>query len=103
MAVTSIAQTDLISALTKSMNQTDTAQENTSAGVFSDIFKEAMTNVTQTDQTTKLDQLKIATGQSDDLHTLTINSAKAELALKVMVQMRNKALDAYNEVMRISL
>ncbi len=103
MAITPIAQSDLISALTKSMSQADTAQETTASNPFSDIFKNAMTDVNQTEQSATVDMMKIATGQSDDLHTLTINSAKADLALRVVVQMRNKALDAYNEVMRISL
>ncbi len=45
----------------------------------------------------------IATGQSDDLHTLMIDTAKADLALSTLVQVRNRALESYNEIMRMSL
>jgi flagellar hook-basal body complex protein FliE len=49
------------------------------------------------------DTIKLATGNIDSLHTLTIDLAKAELAVQTLVQVRNKALDAYNEIMRITL
>lgn len=70
---------------------------------FLDIFKNAINNVVQTDAVAKQDELLIATGQADNLHSITINATKAELALQTLVQIRNKAMDAYNEIMRMSL
>jgi flagellar hook-basal body complex protein FliE len=32
-----------------------------------------------------------------------INAQKAELSLDLMIQLRNKALDAYNEIMRMGV
>ena len=49
------------------------------------------------------DILNVLSGQTDDLHTVIINSVKAELALQTLVQLRNKALESYNEIMRITL
>jgi len=37
------------------------------------------------------------------LHTAMINAAKADITLQAAVQIRNKLLDAYNEIMRINL
>jgi flagellar hook-basal body complex protein FliE len=70
---------------------------------FSDIFKNLLDNVNKTDETAKRDQFLLATGQADDLHTVAINMAKADVALQVFVQVRNKALDAYNDIMKMAL
>lgn len=70
---------------------------------FSEIFRNAVDAANETDARAKADELAVATGESDDLHTLMINVAKADLALQTLVQLRNKALDAYNEIMRITL
>ena len=45
----------------------------------------------------------LATGQTDDAHTEPIAAAKAQLSVELLVQLRNKALEAYNEIMRINL
>ena len=46
---------------------------------------------------------KLATGQTDDLHNLSIASEKATMSVQILVQLRNKALDAYNEIMRMNV
>lgn len=70
---------------------------------FEDLLKNAVSSVNETDSTVKLDQINIASGKSDDLHTVAIDSAKADLALQTLVQVRNKALDAYNDIMKMTL
>lgn len=70
---------------------------------FKDYFDEAINNVRQTEAQAQYDAVRAVAGEMDDLHTLTIDIAKAELALSLFVGLRNKALEAYNEIMRISL
>ena len=70
---------------------------------FQSMFQDAIQNVKSTDSNLTQEVNKLATGQSDDLHNLTIASTKATLSVQMLVQLRNKALDAYNEVMRISV
>lgn len=43
----------------------------------------------------------LAIGEIDNLHDVQIAGQKAELTLNLMVQVRNKILDAYNEINRI--
>jgi flagellar hook-basal body complex protein FliE len=50
-----------------------------------------------------MDAYKLSIGEMDDMHTMIINAAKADVALQTMVQLRNKFLDAYSEIMRTSL
>jgi len=45
----------------------------------------------------------MATGQLDNPALLTIASTKAQLSVDLLVQLRNKSMDAYNELMRTSL
>ena len=48
-------------------------------------------------------QYLLATGQIEDAHTVMIAASQAQVAVDMLVQLRNKALDSYNELMRISL
>ena len=45
----------------------------------------------------------MAAGQISDIHTVTIAAQKAELALDLAVAVRNKVLEAYQEVMRLQI
>lgn len=71
--------------------------------MFEDVFRQAIENVKETDKELQMQQYLLASGQSDDLHNLTIASTKAQLSIDLMVQLRNKAMEAYNEMMRINL
>jgi flagellar hook-basal body complex protein FliE len=98
MAITPIIPSTPVIPIDKS-----SGVKSDAGSAFDDIFKQAVNNVNTAEQQANMDTLNVATGQSDDLHTLMISSEKAELALMALVQVRNKALDAYNEIMRISL
>ncbi|MDF2685014.1 MAG: flagellar hook-basal body complex subunit FliE [Clostridia bacterium] len=81
----------------------DTEKSSEAYMSFEKILNNAIENVNKTDLATQQDIIKIATGEANDLHTITINATKAELAVEMLVQVRNKAMEAYNEIMRISL
>ena len=68
-----------------------------------DIFGAAIDAVKETDaEKTQMEYL-MATGQLDNPAALTIASTKAQLSVQLLVQLRNRALEAYNELMRISV
>ena len=48
-------------------------------------------------------QYLMATGQLDNPVALSMASTKYELSVSLLVQLRNRAVEAYNELMRISL
>ncbi|MDR0434504.1 MAG: flagellar hook-basal body complex protein FliE [Gracilibacteraceae bacterium] len=68
---------------------------------FADIFQGLITTVEATNSIEEAAALAAANGDADQLHTLTIASVKADLALQLFVQLRNKAHDAYSEIMRM--
>lgn len=94
--------TDSINSLTNSEKTTGSSGDSVDLG-FKEIFQNVIDNVEQTEAATKMDAYKLSVGEMDDMHSMVINAAKAEVALQTMVQFRNKFLDAYTEVMRTSL
>ena len=49
------------------------------------------------------DMLNIMLGDTDSIEQLQINIAKAEIATELLVNVKNAAVDAYNEIMRMSI
>ena len=78
-------------------------KSSTGQTVFADIFQNAINDVITTEDEYQKAKYMLATWQTDDPHTEPIAAAKAQLSLDLLIQLRNKALDAYNEVMRINL
>jgi flagellar hook-basal body complex protein FliE len=70
---------------------------------FREVFEGLIKEVEQTEASAEQDAYLLSIGQMEDPHTAMINAAKAELTLSTMVQIRNKVLDAYSEIMRISV
>ena len=72
-------------------------------GSFANILTEAITTARENDAIDKGSALELLMGESDDLSSLLIDAQKAELSLQLALQIRNKIIDAYNEVMRMSV
>ena len=49
------------------------------------------------------DLAALATGQSDELHRVIMNMESAKLSFDLALQVRNKVLDAYQELMRMQI
>lgn len=73
------------------------------SSVFQDVFREAIKNVKETDKDLTTQEYLLATGQIDDAHTVPAAAAKAQLSVELLTALRNKALESYNEMMRISI
>ena len=76
--------------------------ETKGTGSFFDIFQNAIDAVKTTDAEKNKEEYLLATGNLDNPAAFTIASTKAQLSVDLLVQLRNKALDAYSELMRIS-
>ena len=71
--------------------------------VFGAIFRSAIDNVKETDADFKEAQYLLATGQLDNPAMAMIAASKSQSAVSLLIQLRNKAQDAYSELMRISM
>ena len=76
--------------------------QGSEAGTFGSIFQSAIDYVKETDAEKNEAQYLLATGQLDNPAELTIAAAKAQIAVDLLVQLRNKALEAYNELKSIT-
>lgn len=86
------------------LNGLDRTSPLSSTGAsFGNMLQNSFSQIAEAESTVQGDVIKLSTGASDSLHNLSINTAKADLAVQTMVTVRNKALDAYNEIMRITL
>jgi flagellar hook-basal body complex protein FliE len=45
----------------------------------------------------------LASGKTDNIAEVMIAAEKADIALKVMVQVRNKMIDAYQDIMKMQV
>ena len=70
---------------------------------FADTLKDAVGNVNEMQKASDKSMQNLATGKTDDVASVMIAAEKADIALKVMVQVRNKIIDAYQEVMKMQV
>ena len=77
---------------------------SSSAGLpFQSLVQGAISGAQQAGTDLSGEIYQLATGQSDDLHNAMIASQKASLSVSLVVELRNKLLDAYKEIMNTSL
>lgn len=84
-------------------SQRTKGQPNDQLSLFGDVFKNVVDQVRETQEDVELKQYLLATGQIDDVHTLPIAEAKAGLTVDVLITLRNKTLEAYNELIKINV
>lgn len=72
-------------------------------GSFADTLKSAIENVNQLQKASDKSAQDLATGRTDNVAEVMIAAEKADVALRVMVQVRNKIIDAYQEIMKMQV
>jgi flagellar hook-basal body complex protein FliE len=81
---------------------TNAAQKTDAAGPeggFEKLLNETVQNLEKADQAI----FDANTGGPTDLHDVMIAMEKADISLRLAVQVRNKAVDAYQEIMRMQV
>ena len=72
-------------------------------GDFSKVLQESLGEVNKTQIKGDQAMADIATGEVKNLHQAALAIGKAETSMKVMLEIRNKALSAYKEIARTQL
>lgn len=70
---------------------------------FGDTLKEAIQEVNQLQKVSDKKMQDLATGKTDNIPDVMIAAEKADIALKLMVQVRSKIIDAYQEIMKMQV
>lgn len=69
------------------------------ANTFEKMLNKTAENLKQADQSI----LQANTGGPAALHDVMIAMEKADISMRLMIQVRNKAVDAYKEIMRMQV
>jgi len=70
---------------------------------FGEILKDAISTANELQKQSDQEIQKLMTGESQDLHTTVIAMQKADLSFQMMMQVRNKIVQAYQEIMRMQM
>ncbi|KQO64917.1 flagellar hook-basal body complex protein FliE [Curtobacterium sp. Leaf261] len=73
----------------------------TGASGFGASMANAVDGLQQLEGTSKNLAVKAVTGNLDDIHDATIASTRAQVTLELVAAVRNKGVDAFNEIMRM--
>src|SRR6476661_790558 len=73
------------------------------AGAFQEVFASAVRNVESVGQTASASVEQFLSGEGGELHTTILATQRAELSFDLFLQMRNKVVNAYQEIMRMQM
>ena len=82
------------------INKQNKTNEN---GGFEEILKKELNETNDMLQKAQKTEDEIATGEVKDLATATITIQKAEMKMKMMLEVRNKAINAYKELLKTQI
>lgn len=70
---------------------------------FADTLKEAVQNTNALQQESDKKMQELAVGKNHDVADVMITAEKADIALKLMTSVRNKIIEAYQEIMKMQV
>src|SRR4051794_13285387 len=86
------------------LTNTPAATSDTGGGEsFGNMIGNALNNVNNLQNKSDDLAVKAATGDLTDVHDYTIAATEASLATELTVAVRNKALEAFNDIMRMPI
>ncbi len=72
-------------------------------GSFGDVLKNFVIDVNNDLKNAKIAKQKIAAGEVENLEQLLYQMGKADVSLRLITEIRNKALESYQEIMRMQV
>ena len=91
-------------APTRSIFETNESEAAGSISIpFSDYFKKALDETNNLLVSAQNLSDDFAAGRTDNIHQVFLAAEKADIALQITMQIRNKIMDAYSEIMRMQI
>ncbi len=101
MAINGISFGNISAVATGSKIPTESA--NASGDEFGSLIKNAVESIDKTQKSAEQEISKAVTGESPDLHKTIIQLQTADLKFQLGLQVRNKLIGAYEEIMRMQV
>jgi flagellar hook-basal body complex protein FliE len=76
---------------------------DTTGGLFTQVLGSMLNQAATQQQTANQMVVDVAAGKTDSLHQVVLEVAKADIAFRLMLEIRNRLSDAYSEVMKMSI
>lgn len=70
---------------------------------FGELLNKAIRKVDELQKKADNSAVRLAAGDIQNLHQVMIDAEKAEIALQFTIQIRNKVIEAYQEIMRMQV
>ena len=70
---------------------------------FSEVLKDSIKKVGELEKEADQEAAKLATMETQDIHNTMIAIEKADLTFQLMMQVRNKIINEYEEIMRMQV
>lgn len=102
-AVLAVAPLDAAAALQPAVPAAMPAASTDATGRFGQIVTQGIDEVNSDLVASQVDMQRLATGNASDLHRIMIHLEQSQLSFQLMMQVRNRLLDAYQDVMKMQV
>ena len=93
----------IVGKLPMQLPKTSGTEVSKAGEAFGKMLSSTIAQVNQTQKNGDKAIENLHTGKAQNLHEVMIAVEEADLSIRMLVQMRNKALEAYNEIMRMQI
>ena len=100
MEVQALQMTPVTMRATSHLGETIAKEPPKSFGTY---LKDALSEVNQLQLASDHQNKLLAAGEISDVSQVVVAGQKAEIALQLMLQLRNRAMSAYQEIMRMQV
>ncbi|MAL16818.1 MAG: flagellar hook-basal body complex protein FliE [Balneola sp.] len=70
---------------------------------FADMLSDAISGVDNTMKASEQNMQDYISGKTENVHDVMISMQKAQLSFQMMIEVRNKAIETYNEISRMQI
>lgn len=100
MQIEALKMTPVAMSAASHVGENTPAAETKSFGKY---LGEALQKTNELQNNAKTMNIALAAGQVDDVSQVVLATEKADIALQLTMQIRNKAVEAYQEIMRMQV
>jgi flagellar hook-basal body complex protein FliE len=70
---------------------------------FADMVKDLVQQTDRQQIQAEQEVQKLVTGETDSIHDVVLTTSKADLAFRLMMEIRNRLIASYQEIMRMQI
>ena len=90
-----------IAAEFKAIGKTAQAEPSSEGESFKNVLNDYLKETNEMQNNADASLQKLVTGETDNVHEVMLAMSKADVSFRMMVEVRNKLVEAYQEVMRM--